>query len=143
MESLRGTMIFVVILYFSMKSEEGFPTWMKARDRGPLQGPVKGITTDVVVAQDGFGDFRTIMEMLLLSWVFIAFVGDGWTTFSSATFEFENYGPGYSTTSRVKWSGYHQLNDSRQATKFTISEFIQGELWLPSTGIEFIPGLSD
>ncbi|KAF9595511.1 hypothetical protein IFM89_000599 [Coptis chinensis] len=51
--------------------------------------------------------------------------------------EFENYGPGYNVTSRVKWLGYHRLNDSRQATNFTVSEFIDGDLWLPSTGIGF------
>ncbi|KAF9614039.1 hypothetical protein IFM89_014839 [Coptis chinensis] len=76
---------------------------------------------------------------------------EGWTYWNDTTLyyleslyyaEFENYGPGYNVTSRVKWLGYHRLNDSRQATNFTVSEFIDGDLWLPSTGIGFTAGLS-
>lgn len=55
--------------------------------------------------------------------------------------EFLNYGPGSGLGSRVKWPGYHVLNDSGQAYNFTVSEFIKGNLWLPSTGVTFTDGL--
>uniref|UniRef100_A0A1J3GU80 Pectinesterase n=1 Tax=Noccaea caerulescens TaxID=107243 RepID=A0A1J3GU80_NOCCA len=55
--------------------------------------------------------------------------------------EFLNYGPGSGLGSRVKWPGYHVLNESGQAYNFTVSEFIKGNLWLPSTGVTFTDGL--
>ncbi|ESQ53831.1 hypothetical protein EUTSA_v10024900mg [Eutrema salsugineum] len=55
--------------------------------------------------------------------------------------EFMNYGPGSGLSSRVKWPGYHVLNNSGQAYNFTVSEFIKGNLWLPSTGVTFTDGL--
>lgn len=55
--------------------------------------------------------------------------------------EFMNYGPGSGLSSRVKWPGYHVLNSSDQANNFTVSQFIEGNLWLPSTGVTFTAGL--
>ncbi|KAF9616160.1 hypothetical protein IFM89_028626 [Coptis chinensis] len=74
---------------------------------------------------------------------------EGWRPWNDTTdyfldslhyLEFENHGPVYSITGRVKWPGHHRLNDPRQATNFTVSEFIQGDLWLLSTSIEFLVG---
>ncbi|KAL0338830.1 UNVERIFIED_CONTAM: Pectinesterase/pectinesterase inhibitor PPE8B [Sesamum angustifolium] len=48
--------------------------------------------------------------------------------------EYMNYGPGAGLGGRVKWPGYHVLNDSAQATQFTVAEFIVGNKWLPATG---------
>ncbi|CAK7352266.1 unnamed protein product [Dovyalis caffra] len=42
---------------------------------------------------------------------------------------------------RVKWPGYHILNDSTQASNFTVAQFIEGNLWLPSTGVRYTAGL--
>ncbi|CAN8327176.1 unnamed protein product [Cochlearia groenlandica] len=55
--------------------------------------------------------------------------------------EFLNYGPGSGLGSRVKWPGYHVFNSSGQANNFTVSQFIKGDLWLPSTGVTFTDGL--
>ncbi|XP_048606378.1 probable pectinesterase/pectinesterase inhibitor 44 isoform X2 [Brassica napus] len=55
--------------------------------------------------------------------------------------EFLNYGPGSGLSSRVKWPGFHVLNNSNQANNFTVSQFIKGDLWLPSTGVTFTAGL--
>lgn len=56
--------------------------------------------------------------------------------------EYMNTGPGAGLAERVKWSGYHVLNDSTQASNFTVAQFIQGNLWLPSTGVAYTAGLN-
>eukprot|EP00252_Welwitschia_mirabilis_P013925 TRINITY_DN3084_c0_g1_i4.p1 TRINITY_DN3084_c0_g1~~TRINITY_DN3084_c0_g1_i4.p1 ORF type:complete len:522 (+),score=1.15 TRINITY_DN3084_c0_g1_i4:39-1568(+) len=54
--------------------------------------------------------------------------------------EYMNSGPGAGTTGRVKWPGFHLLN-SVEATAFTVTEFIGGATWLPSSGAPFKDGL--
>ncbi|KAG0625853.1 hypothetical protein M758_2G084600 [Ceratodon purpureus] len=48
--------------------------------------------------------------------------------------EYGNTGPGASTASRVKWSKQISITE---ATKFTVSNFIAGQEWLPATSIAF------
>ncbi|PIA43274.1 hypothetical protein AQUCO_02000600v1 [Aquilegia coerulea] len=55
--------------------------------------------------------------------------------------EYMNYGPGAGLGSRVKWPGYHQIN-STQAVTFTVAQFIDGNFWLPTTGVKFTAGLT-
>nr|AEX55241.1 unknown [Allium sativum] len=55
--------------------------------------------------------------------------------------EFMNFGPGSGLAGRVKWPGYHTLNSSAQAVNFTVAQFIDGNLWLPSTGVKYTSGL--
>ncbi|XP_059288046.1 pectinesterase/pectinesterase inhibitor PPE8B-like [Lycium ferocissimum] len=55
--------------------------------------------------------------------------------------EYQNYGPGAGLGARVNWPGYHLLNDSSQANNFTVSQFILGNSWLPSTGVKYTAGL--
>lgn len=55
------------------------------------------------------------------------------TTYSA---EFSNTGPGSDTTNRVTWPGYHVINDT-DAECFTVSSFIEGDAWLPETGVPF------
>ncbi|KAK7354541.1 hypothetical protein VNO80_20006 [Phaseolus coccineus] len=57
--------------------------------------------------------------------------------------EYLNYGPGAGVANRVKWPGYHVMNSSSQASNFTVSQFIEGNLWLPSTGVTFTSGLEE
>ncbi|CAI9783421.1 unnamed protein product [Fraxinus pennsylvanica] len=54
--------------------------------------------------------------------------------------EFENIGPGASTSGRVNWPGFHVIGRP-EATKFTVANFIGGTSWLPSTGVTFVAGL--
>ncbi|KAL1331294.1 hypothetical protein AAHE18_12G174100 [Arachis hypogaea] len=54
--------------------------------------------------------------------------------------EYMNTGPGSSTTNRVKWGGYHVITNAAEASKFTVSNFIAGNSWLPSTGVPFTAG---
>lgn len=68
----------------------------------------------------------------------------GWTewsgNFALSTLyygEYMNFGNGASTANRVKWPGFHVLNDPREARPFTASNFIQGESWIPVTGVPF------
>ncbi|KAJ4952042.1 hypothetical protein NE237_028874 [Protea cynaroides] len=56
--------------------------------------------------------------------------------------EYMNYGPGAALGNRVKWPGYHAINDSTQASNFTVAQFIDGNLWLPSTGVKYTAGLT-
>ncbi|GAV73986.1 Pectinesterase domain-containing protein/PMEI domain-containing protein [Cephalotus follicularis] len=56
--------------------------------------------------------------------------------------EFMNYGPGAGLGSRVKWPGYHALNSSIEVANFTVAQFIEGNLWLPSTGVKYTAGLA-
>ncbi|KAL5700698.1 pectinesterase [Ranunculus cassubicifolius] len=55
--------------------------------------------------------------------------------------EYMNYGPGAGLGSRVKWPGYHQM-DSIVASTFTVAKFIDGNMWLPPTGVKYIAGLT-
>lgn len=56
--------------------------------------------------------------------------------------EYMNYGPGAGLGARVKWPGYRVFNSSYEANNFTVSQFIIGNTWLPSTGVKFTAGLS-
>ncbi|KAH6797988.1 pectin methylesterase 44 [Perilla frutescens var. hirtella] len=55
--------------------------------------------------------------------------------------EYMNYGPGAGQGARVKWPGYRVFNSSAQANSFTVSQFIIGNTWLPSTGVRYTAGL--
>ncbi|XP_058729906.1 pectinesterase/pectinesterase inhibitor PPE8B-like [Vicia villosa] len=55
--------------------------------------------------------------------------------------EYNNSGPGAELANRVKWPGYHVFNDSSDANKYTVAQFIEGNLWLPSTGVNYTAGL--
>ncbi|XP_039066340.1 pectinesterase [Hibiscus syriacus] len=54
--------------------------------------------------------------------------------------EYANAGPGAGTSGRVTWPGFHVLGRV-EAAKFTVSQFIAGNAWLPSTGVTFTSGL--
>ncbi|XP_068639182.1 pectinesterase 2.1-like [Aristolochia californica] len=55
--------------------------------------------------------------------------------------EYSNRGPGAGTSKRVTWPGYHVITDPKEAKKFTVKELIQGDQWLPSTGVSYTEGL--
>ncbi|XP_050921197.1 pectinesterase/pectinesterase inhibitor PPE8B isoform X2 [Lathyrus oleraceus] len=55
--------------------------------------------------------------------------------------EYNNSGPGAEIANRVKWPGYHVFNDSSDASKYTVAQFIEGDLWLPATGVNYTAGL--
>ncbi|KAG4176821.1 hypothetical protein ERO13_A11G269700v2 [Gossypium hirsutum] len=55
--------------------------------------------------------------------------------------EYKNMGPGSNTGSRVQWNGYHKDISESEADKFTVSNFIDGDNWLPATGVPFHGGL--
>ncbi|XP_044491710.1 probable pectinesterase/pectinesterase inhibitor 7 [Mangifera indica] len=54
--------------------------------------------------------------------------------------EYDNTGPGSNTSDRVKWPGYHVIN-ATVAANFTVSTFIDGDVWLPQTGVPYTGGL--
>ncbi|XP_031401712.1 pectinesterase-like [Punica granatum] len=56
--------------------------------------------------------------------------------------EYMNRGPGSNTSARVTWPGYRVINDSTEASQFTVESFIQGTQWLNATGVNHYPGLS-
>lgn len=55
--------------------------------------------------------------------------------------EFGNRGMGSSTQGRVRWAGYRVMTDRNEANQFTVANFIQGQTWLPRTGVPFFLGL--
>ncbi|KAK9103208.1 hypothetical protein Sjap_020462 [Stephania japonica] len=55
--------------------------------------------------------------------------------------EYKNFGPGSSTTKRVKWRGYRVIKNPTEASQFSVGSFISGGSWLPSTGVPFSAGL--
>ncbi|KAM1178871.1 hypothetical protein ACFX13_018432 [Malus domestica] len=55
--------------------------------------------------------------------------------------EYMNYGPGAGLESRVKWPGYRVFNESTQVQNYTVAQFIEGDLWLPPTGVKYTAGL--
>ncbi|CAL0324596.1 unnamed protein product [Lupinus luteus] len=55
--------------------------------------------------------------------------------------EYENTGPGSSTQNRVKWRGYEVITSASKAEPFTVGRFIDGNSWLPATGVPFTSGL--
>ena len=55
--------------------------------------------------------------------------------------EYKNYGPGSSTDHRVNWTSYHVIEDVETANRFTVEFLINGNSWLPKTGVPFTPGL--
>ncbi|RDY05387.1 hypothetical protein CR513_10784, partial [Mucuna pruriens] len=75
---------------------------------------------------------------------------EGWLEWNGSLYldtlyyaEYNNYGPGARLENRVKWPGYHVINDSSKAFNFTVANMILGDLWLPSTGVRFTPGFGN
>lgn len=48
-----------------------------------------------------------------------------------------NSGPGASTKNRVKWKGLKTFLTKKEANKFTVKPFIDGNNWLPATKVPF------
>ncbi|XP_004492228.1 pectinesterase-like [Cicer arietinum] len=55
--------------------------------------------------------------------------------------EYMNNGAGAGTSKRVNWPGYHVITSAAEASKFTVAQLIQGNVWLKNTGVAFIEGL--
>nr|DAD33251.1 TPA_asm: hypothetical protein HUJ06_012102 [Nelumbo nucifera] len=53
--------------------------------------------------------------------------------------EYKSEGPGGSPTRRVKWPGFHIINDASTVFYFSVDYFIDGLRWLPRTGISYTP----
>ncbi|KAF0888092.1 hypothetical protein E2562_010800 [Oryza meyeriana var. granulata] len=55
--------------------------------------------------------------------------------------EYQNTGPGASTSTRVKWKGYRVITSASEASTFTVGSFIDGDVWLAGTSVPFSVGL--
>ncbi|CAI9103450.1 OLC1v1001931C1 [Oldenlandia corymbosa var. corymbosa] len=55
--------------------------------------------------------------------------------------EYNNTGPGSNTSSRVTWPGYHIITNGSDVLNVTVSNFISGDNWLPSTEVPYVGGL--
>ncbi|KAL2337533.1 hypothetical protein Fmac_011979 [Flemingia macrophylla] len=55
--------------------------------------------------------------------------------------EYMNTGSGASTQNRVNWPGFHVLRSASEASPFTVAQFLQGERWIPATGVPFSSGI--
>ncbi|XP_071734317.1 pectinesterase 2-like [Rutidosis leptorrhynchoides] len=73
----------------------------------------------------------------------------GWSPWDNTNFaqktlvygEYACFGPGSSTTNRVKWPGYQVITSVNVASQYTVDKFIAGRSWLPAIGIPFTLGL--
>jgi pectinesterase len=72
----------------------------------------------------------------------------GWLEWNGSTMvsdlfygEYENKGKGADVSGRVRWPGYRVIQDNSEASNFTVHAFIQGDEWLPSTGVDYTSGL--
>ncbi|RDX61220.1 Pectinesterase 2.1, partial [Mucuna pruriens] len=54
--------------------------------------------------------------------------------------EYSNRGPGAGLGGRVNWTGFHILTTA-DAMKFTVKQFIQGDVWLANKGVNYIESL--
>ncbi|CAM8932836.1 unnamed protein product [Rhodiola kirilowii] len=54
--------------------------------------------------------------------------------------EYANRGPGAATNNRVKWKGYKVITNRNEALQFTAGPFLQGNLWLRTTGAPYFLG---
>ncbi|KAJ0044812.1 hypothetical protein Pint_05347 [Pistacia integerrima] len=74
---------------------------------------------------------------------------EGWREWNESKLELStfcyaehlNTGDGALNKERVKWPGFHVLNSSQEPENFTVTKFIQGETWIPETGVPFWPRL--
>lgn len=55
--------------------------------------------------------------------------------------EYMNTGNGASTRDRVNWPGFHVLSSANEASPFTVNQFLQGERWIPASGVPFWSGV--
>ncbi|XP_050233657.1 pectinesterase [Mercurialis annua] len=55
--------------------------------------------------------------------------------------EYMNIGSGSSTGRRVNWPGYHVITQATDVGKFTVGNFLNGNSWIPVTGVPFDSGL--
>lgn len=51
--------------------------------------------------------------------------------------EYQNTGPGSSVAQRVKWAGYSPSLTATQASKYTVTSFIDGPSWIPDSAVTF------
>ncbi|CAH9127261.1 unnamed protein product [Cuscuta epithymum] len=51
--------------------------------------------------------------------------------------EYMNTGAGASTDRRVNWAGFHVLKAAQEASSFCVKNFIQGDSWIPESGVPF------
>ncbi|XP_010551001.1 PREDICTED: probable pectinesterase/pectinesterase inhibitor 21 [Tarenaya hassleriana] len=53
--------------------------------------------------------------------------------------EIQNTGPGSDVVNRVTWAGIKKLTNN-DLLQFTPAQFIQGDSWIPATGVPYTPG---
>ncbi|KAL7198989.1 hypothetical protein ACSBR2_021305 [Camellia fascicularis] len=56
--------------------------------------------------------------------------------------EYKNKGPGSNTSARVTWPGYKVINNSTEASQFSVGNFILGDDWLPTYNITYSRNLT-
>jgi len=56
--------------------------------------------------------------------------------------EYQNSGPGAVVAGRVAWLGLRVITEAAEAMEFTVGRFIDGDSWLPPTGVAFVAGLT-
>lgn len=74
---------------------------------------------------------------------------EGWIAWSSGTVppdtivygEYKNQGPGAAIGGRVKWKGVSSDMTPEAANRFGVKKLLNGDRWLPKSGVSYILGL--
>ncbi|CAN6272351.1 unnamed protein product [Urochloa humidicola] len=80
--------------------------------------------------------------VVMMSYIGAHVAPRGWLEWNNASAldtvyygEYMNYGPGAGLAGRVAWPGHRVMNDTAEAERFTVAEFIAGASWLPATAV--------
>ncbi|XP_074316485.1 pectinesterase-like [Silene latifolia] len=106
-----------------------------APDVGPVQPTMTGFL--------GRPWFPYSTVMVMESFLDSIVNASGWEEWMStpathATYlEYRNWGPGADTSGRVHWPGFKVVGDASGALPYTVSQLIQGDEWIPRTGVPY------
>lgn len=143
---LSNTTVTITAQSKELQSEHGGFSFQNCSvTTSPELGPRKDQNFDVFLGRP-WRDYSTVIFMQ--SFLDTVVNPKGWLEWSLGSplnllfyAEFNNRGPGADISKRIKWQGYHLINNQLEATKYTVKDFIDGTTWLPETNVPFRPSL--
>ncbi|WCJ26907.1 Plant invertase/pectin methylesterase inhibitor superfamily [Euphorbia peplus] len=144
-------------IFFSRKPLSGQFNALTAQGRtDPNQNTGTSIHSCSILAAEDLGTTKSYLGrpwkeysrvVVMQSFIDSLIDPTGWRewsgTFALATLyyaEFDNIGAGSDTSGRITWPGYHLIN-AVDAAAFTVTNFTQGNFWLPATSVPYDGGL--
>ncbi|KAL2892445.1 putative pectinesterase/pectinesterase inhibitor 32 [Bienertia sinuspersici] len=115
----------------------------------PKVDPVKLKEGCIITAYLGRPWFPYSTVVVMESYLGKMINSSGWEAWdgnpsNNATYlEFKNWGPGANSSNRVKWPGFKIASNAKEAIPYTASQLIQGDEWIPNTGVPYNGGFLD